>query len=113
MLFGTAFGSFNFFHTLITLVAVASGLVMLAGMLRNARQEGVHTTFLLFSVLTAVTGFMIQIKPVTPAVAFGVLLSAVLIVALAARYYFAMRGASACSAGNFTKLCTTSTKQLR
>ena len=92
MLFGTVFGSFNFFHTLITLVAIASGLVMLSGMLRNARMDGMHAIFLLFSVLTAVTGFMIQIKAVSPAVALGVILSAVLVVALVARYAFRMRG---------------------
>jgi len=34
-----------------------------------------HHVFLLFSVLTAVTGFILQIAPVTPAVIFGFLLS--------------------------------------
>jgi hypothetical protein len=93
MFFGIPIASFVFVHTLITLVAIASGLVMLAAMLRNVRRDSAHTVFLLFSVLTAVTGFMIQTVPVTPAVILGVLLSGVLIVALAARYYFRMAGA--------------------
>jgi hypothetical protein len=92
MVFGIALHSFVFFHTLITLVAIASGLVMLFGMLGSRAMPAVHAVFLLFSVLTAITGFMIQITPSTPAVKLGVILSVVLIVALAARYVFRMAG---------------------
>jgi hypothetical protein len=83
MFFGIPVGSFVFVHTLITLVAI---------ILRNDRMNGVTAVFLLFTVLTDVTGFMIQIKPVTPAVTLGVILAAALTPALAARYLFAMRG---------------------
>jgi len=94
MFFGIPIASFVFIHTLITLVAIVSGLVMLSGMLSGGRRgSATHTVFLLFSVLTAITGFMIQVKPVTPAVILGVLLSVLLIIALAARYLFGLRGA--------------------
>lgn len=93
MFFGIPVGSFVFVHTLITLVAIAAGLVMLLGMLRNQRMDMIHAIFLLFSVLTAVTGFVIQITPVTPAVLFGILLSMLLAVALLARYGRRMAGA--------------------
>src|SRR5664279_3746892 len=93
MFFGIPVASFVFVHTLITLVAIVAGLVMLYGMLGNRRMDGVHHVFLLFSVLTAVTGFMLQIKPVTPAVMLGVILSVVLLIALVARYLQGMRGA--------------------
>ena len=92
MFFGIPILSFVFVHTLITLVAIGSGLVMLAGMTSNRRRDGAHAIFLLFSVLTAITGFVIQVRPVTPAVTLGVILSVVLLIALAARYVFAMRG---------------------
>jgi hypothetical protein len=81
------------FHTAITLVAIVSGLLMLFAMLRNDRADGMSSVFLLFSVATAVTGFMIQIHPVTPAVQLGVILSVLLVLALLARYVFRMRGA--------------------
>jgi hypothetical protein len=81
------------FHTAITLVAIVSGLLMLFAMLRNDRANGMTNVFLLFSVLTAVTGFMIQIRPVTPAVQLGVILSVLLVFALLGRYMFRMRGA--------------------
>jgi len=92
MFFGIPVGSFVFVHTLITLIAIATGLVMLYGMLGNRRMNGVTAVFLLFSVLTAITGFMIQTTPVTPAVATGVILSAALIPALVGRYLFNLRG---------------------
>lgn len=92
MFFGIPIASFVFVHTLITLIAIASGLVMLAGMIGNRRQDNVHAVFLLFSALTAITGFVIQTQPVTPAVATGILLSVLLLIALPARYLFRMAG---------------------
>jgi hypothetical protein len=91
MIFGLT--PFVAFHTAITLVAIVSGLLMLAAMLRNDRADMTTAIFLLFSVLTAVTGFIIQVKPVTPAVSLGVILSILMLFALLARYVFAMRGA--------------------
>src|ERR1700761_2905373 len=93
MFFGIPVGSFVFVHTMITLVAIVSGLLVLFGILRNDRMNAMTGIFLLFTVLTDVTGFMIQIKPVTPAVTFGFVLAAVMIPALASRYLFGMRGA--------------------
>ncbi|HEX4302593.1 MAG TPA: hypothetical protein VHZ78_07355 [Rhizomicrobium sp.] len=91
MIFGLT--PFVAFHTAITLVAIVSGLLMLAAMLRNDRADLMTAIFLLFSVLTAVTGFMIQVKPVSPAVALGFVLGGLLLFALLGRYVFAMRGA--------------------
>lgn len=93
MFFGIPVGSFVFVHTMITLVAIVTGLLALFGILRNDRMNTMTAIFLLFTVLTDITGFMIQIKPVTPAVTLGVVLAAVMLPALAARYLFAMRGA--------------------
>ena len=92
MFFGIPIGSFVFVHTVITLVAIVTGLPVLFGLLRSDRMNGMTAIFLLFTVLTDVTGFVIQIKPVTPAVMLGAILAAVLIPTLAARYLFAMRG---------------------
>ncbi len=91
MIFGLT--PFVAFHTAITLVAIVSGLLMLAAMLRGDRANLTTAIFLLFSVLTAVTGFVIQVKPVTPAVTLGIILSVTLVFALAGRYVFGMRGA--------------------
>ncbi len=91
MIFGLT--PFVAFHTAITLVAIVSGVLTLLAMLRNDRANMTTAIFLLFSVLTAATGFIIQVKPVSPAVALGVILSVLLLFALLARYVFAMQGA--------------------
>lgn len=93
MFFGIPVFSFVFVHTLITLVAIVAGLIMLFAMLGNRKSGGATSIFLLFSVLTAITGFIIQTVPVTPAVVTGVLLSLALIPALLARYVFGFAGA--------------------
>jgi hypothetical protein len=84
---------FTFVHVVITLIGILSGLIVLYGMLNNDRMDGVTAIFLLFTVLTSVTGFLFPIHGLTPALILGTISMAVLAVAIAARYAFAMRGA--------------------
>jgi hypothetical protein len=84
---------FTFVHVVITLIGILSGLIVLYGMLNNDRMDGVTAIFLLFTVLTSVTGFLFPIHGLTPALILGMISMAVLAVAIAARYAFAMRGA--------------------
>jgi hypothetical protein len=84
---------FTFVHVVITLIGILSGLIVLYGMLNNDRMDGVTAIFLLFTVLTSVTGFLFPIHGLTPALILGMMSMAVLAVAIAARYVFAMRGA--------------------
>jgi hypothetical protein len=92
MFLGIPIFSLVFVHTLITLAAIVSGLIMLFAMLGNRRREGATNLFLVFSVLTAITGFIIQTVPVTPAVITGVILSIALVPALLARQVFRYAG---------------------
>ncbi len=91
MIFGLTL--FTFVHVVITLIAMAAGLVAIFGMIGNNRRDATTAIFLLFTVLTSVTGFLFPITKLTPALILGVLSMIVLAVALAARYLFAMRGA--------------------
>lgn len=92
MFFGIPVGSLVFVHTMITLVAIAAGLIAQYGMLTNKRMDVTAAVFLLFSVLTALTGFVIQTTPITPAVITGIALSVALVPALAGRYLYGMAG---------------------
>jgi hypothetical protein len=92
MFLGIPIFSLVFVHTLITLAAIVSGLIMLFAMLGNRRSEGATSLFLIFSVLTAITGFIIQTVPVTPAVITGVILSIALVPALLARQVYRYAG---------------------
>ena len=76
MIFGMT--TFTFVHVLISLAAIGTGLIVLIG---------------LFTAATNVTGFLFTIKGLTPALILGLLSSAILLLAVAARYSFHLRGA--------------------
>jgi hypothetical protein len=86
MILGLSIENFTTLHVAISLVAIASGLVVLVGMLRARRLPGWTALFLLTTVLTSVTGFMFPISGFTPAIGVGVVSMVTLAVALAALY---------------------------
>ncbi len=90
MIFGLT--PFTFMHVVITLIAMAAGLVSIFGMVGNNRRDATTGIFLLFTVLTSVTGFLFPITKLTPALILGIMSMVVLAIALAARYAFSMRG---------------------
>lgn len=91
MIFGLTL--FTFVHVVITLIAMAAGLIAIFGMIGNNRMDGITAIFLLFTVLTSVTGFLFPIVKLTPALILGIMSIVVLAIALAARYLYAMHGA--------------------
>ena len=93
MILGVSIATFVVIHVLISLVAIASGIVAVIGMVRGRNLPGWTVLFLLMTVLTTVTGFMFPITVVTPALITGLVSSAVLIVALFARYGKKLAGA--------------------
>jgi hypothetical protein len=84
---------FLFVHVLISLIAIAAGLIVLFGMLRNDRMDGMTLFFLLFTAATTLTGFGLPFHGVTPAVTLGIISVIVLIPTFAARYAFRLAGA--------------------
>jgi len=57
MILGLSIQTFTVIHVIISLLAIASGILVLIGMLRSNRRPGWTTFFLLTTVLTSVTGF--------------------------------------------------------
>ncbi|HTM74720.1 MAG TPA: hypothetical protein VL198_15950, partial [Pseudolabrys sp.] len=78
--------NFTILHVAISLVAIVSGLVVLAGMLRARRLPGWTALFLATTVLTSVTGFMFPINGLTPAIVVGLISVVILAIALMALY---------------------------
>ncbi len=93
MMLGMSLGTFTFVHVLISLVAIASGLVVLFGLLAGKRLDGWTALFLTTTVLTNVTGFMFPFEHVTPGIKVGIISLVILAVAIAARYAFHLAGA--------------------
>jgi hypothetical protein len=88
---------YTFIHVVISLVAIAAGLLVLFGMLRSSRMDSrmdsMTLTFLLFTAATSLTGFGFPFHGITPAITLGIVSVMVLIPTFAARYAFGLRGA--------------------
>jgi hypothetical protein len=93
MIAGLSTENFIILHVIISLVAIASGLIVLAGMLRASKLPGWTALFLVTTVLTSVTGFMFPISGITPAVAIGLISIVILAIALMALYLKNLSGA--------------------
>jgi hypothetical protein len=46
-------------HVIISLIAIVAGLIVMSGMLGSNRMSGLTAIFLLFTILTSATGFVI------------------------------------------------------
>ena len=93
MIAGLSIENFTILHTAISLIAIASGLIVLAGMLRARRLPDWTAVFLVTTILTSVTGFMFPINGLTPAIVFGLISIVILVIALAALYLKHLSGA--------------------
>ena len=92
MIAGLSIENFTILHTAISLIAIASGLIVLAGMLR-ARRSGWTALFLVTTIVTSVTGFMFPINGLTPAIVVGLISIVILAIALMALYVKNLSGA--------------------
>ena len=86
MIIGLSIHTFTIIHVIISLVAIASGIVVLVGMLGAHRLPGWTAFFLTTTILTSVTGFMFPIHGFTPGIGTGIVSMLVLGVALIALY---------------------------
>jgi hypothetical protein len=92
MLLGLSLAQFTALHVIISLIAIAAGLIFY-GLLSTGRWVGsLHGLFIDFTVLTSITGFMFPFKGVTPAVIFGVISLVLLFTALIAQYVGKLAG---------------------
>jgi hypothetical protein len=73
-------------HLAISLAAIATGLLVLAAMLKGRMPATLTGVFLGLTVLTSVTGFLFHNSQVTPAMVVGAVSLAVLAIALFALY---------------------------
>lgn len=92
MIAGLSLATFTIVHVAISLIAILAGLVVLYGLLNSRRMDTLTDIFLIFTIITVVTGFMFPFHGPSPAFILGIVSSVVLIPTLAARYAYAMAG---------------------
>jgi uncharacterized membrane protein SirB2 len=92
MMLGLSLANFTLLHTAISLIGIATGLVVLYGLLANGRLHSWNTAFLVSTVLTSVTGFMFPFTQWLPSHTFGVVSLLALGFAIAALYRHRLAG---------------------
>jgi hypothetical protein len=70
----------------LSLVGIASGLIVMHGFLTNQRLDGWTAMFLTTTALTSLTAFLFPFTGVTPTIKLGIISLAVLAIAIVARY---------------------------
>ena len=86
MVLGMPLATFTFLHVLISLLGIASGLIVLERFFRNRTLGVSNMVFLVTTVLTSVTGFLFPFKAFGPPHIVGAISLVVLAVALFALY---------------------------
>jgi hypothetical protein len=77
---------YTIIHTLISLVAIFTGLVVVLGMLRGEKLDGWTKWFLATAVATTITGFFFPFHGFTPAIGLGIISLPFLALTIFARY---------------------------
>lgn len=93
MILGLSTGTFTMLHVALSLIGIASGIIVLFGMLSGKRLDGLTALFLATTVLTSATGFFFQSASFGAAHVLGVISLAVLAIALLALYGYRLAGA--------------------
>jgi hypothetical protein len=75
-----------FIHILISLFGIGSGFVILAGFLGGKRLDGSNAFFLVTTILTSLSGFILPAHKILPSHILGVLSLIALAIACVARY---------------------------
>jgi len=92
MMLGLSFSAFTTLHVVISLIGIASGLIVLWAMLGGRHLGGLTAIFLVTTVLTSVTGFMFPFSQLQPSHIVGLISLVVLAVALVALYGMGLAG---------------------
>ena len=90
MIFGST--GFTLFHTVLSLIGIAAGLVVLRGLIRNNPLNGWTLVFLVTTAATTLTGFLFPFRGFTPAIGTGIVSTLVLVATIPARYTFHLAG---------------------
>jgi hypothetical protein len=92
MVLGLSLPAFTMVHVIISLIAIAAGLVVMSGLLGSKPMPGLTATFLLFTILTSATGFLFPFKELLPSHMVGILSLVLLAIACIALYGMKLAG---------------------
>jgi hypothetical protein len=94
MMLGLSLSAFTTLHVVISLIAIVAGLIVMFGMLGSHRMPALTGLFLLFTILTSVTGFGFPFEKLLPSHMIGILSLVLLLIACITLYGARLAGAS-------------------
>ncbi|MBB1092397.1 hypothetical protein HUU61_13980 [Rhodopseudomonas palustris] len=86
MVLGMSLATFTLVHVVISLVAIAAGLIAMVGLLTSNPYRGLTALFLVLTILTSVTGFFFPFFQLLPSHIVGIISLVLLAVAVFALY---------------------------
>ena len=95
MILGMSLSTFTTVHVIISLIAIVSGIIVMFGLLGSNRMPGMTPIFLLFTILTSATGFLIPpllSEKLLPSHMIGILSLVLLAIACIALYVMKFSG---------------------
>lgn len=92
MVLGLSLPAFTMIHVIISLIAVAAGLVVMFGLLGSRPMPGLTAMFLLFTILTNATGFLFPFKALLPSHIIAGISLVLLAIACFALYGMKLKG---------------------
>jgi hypothetical protein len=96
MILGMSLSTFTTVHVIISLIGIVAGIIVMFGMLGSNRMPGLTAIFLLFTILTSATGFLIPplvTEKLLPSHIIGALSLVLLAIACIALYGMKLSGA--------------------
>jgi len=94
MILGMSTSAFTTLHVVLSLVGIATGLVVAAGMFGSKRLDGWTAVFLATTILTSATGYFFPADHVLPSHIVGAISLVVLAAATIAFYRYRLEGAA-------------------
>ena len=92
MILGMSVATFTLVHVIISLIGIATGIIVMFGMWGAKRMPAMTAVFLVTTVLTSVTGFFFHSKAFGPPHVVGVISLVVLVFTLLALYVYHLAG---------------------
>src|SRR6202171_4016525 len=96
MILGMSLSTFVTVHVIISLIGIVAGIIVMFGLLGSNRMPGLTAIFLLFTILTNATGFLIPpllSETLLPSHIIGILSLVLLAIACVALYGMKLSGA--------------------
>ena len=92
MMLGLSLSTVTTVHVVISLIGIASGLVVLFGLIKSQSMPGMTALFLLSTILTSATGFMFPFGQLLPSHVIAIVSLILLAIACVALYSMKLSG---------------------